>query len=138
MLKSILPEYERLLKSEQIAIQILASYSIFVSPALNRIQKQRIEKLLEVAKLRKLIIPEEWFLVDISIDDVILRIEEFRLEEISWIEEHNYLFDLIDYDVDSKSDSLSSNQSSEEAIADVYKKYDRIIEEQKANVKSRK
>ena len=130
-LQSGIQEYEVLVKSEQLAIQILKGYGISVYTTLNQIQKQRVEKLLEVAKLRNLTIPEEWHLVEISKEDIISRIKQFKLYEITWIEEHNYLFDLIDPNLELISDSPSYHPSSEEAIEDVHNKYDRIIEEQK-------
>lgn len=137
LLKSGIPEYEILVKSEQKAIKILVKYGITVYPTLNENQKQRIEKLLEVAKLRKLTIPTEWYLVTIAIDDVIARIEEFKCEEISWIDEHNYLFDAVNPDFETKNlniiNSSSCNYSSEEAIEKVYRVYDKIIAEQKEN-----
>lgn len=129
LLKNGIQEYKILVKSEQLAIQILTRYGISVGPTLNQIQKQRVETLLKVAKLRNLTIPEEWHLVEISKDDVISRIEQFKHQEISWIEEHNYLFDLVDTNLELNSSSCK--QSSEEAIEDVHNKYDRIIEEQK-------
>lgn len=130
-LQSGIQEYEVLVKSEQLAIQILKEYDISVNPALNQLQKQRVEKLLEVAKLRNLTIPEEWHLVEISKDDIISRIKQFKLYEISWIEEHNYLYDLIDPNLELNSDSSSCHRSSEEAISDVHNKYDSIIKERK-------
>ena len=131
ILKNAIPEYEILVKSEQLAIQILSRYGIDVFTTLNQIQKQRMEKLLEVAKLRNLTVPEEWHLVEISKDDIISRLKQFKLYEISWIEEHNYLFDLVDPNLELNYSLSARKQSSEEAIEDVHNKYDRIIEEQK-------
>ena len=130
-LQSEIREYEVLVKSEQLAIQILSGYGISVYTTLNQIQKQRTEKLLEVAKLRNLTIPEEWHLVEITKEDVISRIKQFKFYEITWIEEHNYLFDLIDPNLELICDSQLVHHSSEEAIEDVHNKYDKIIEEQK-------
>lgn len=134
-LQSGIQEYEVLVKSEQLAIQILNGYGISAYTTLNQIQKQRVEKLLEVAKLRNLTIPEEWHLVEITKEDVISRIKQFKFYEITWIEEHNYLFDLIDPNLELISDSPSYRPSSEEAIEDVHNKYDRIIEDLNVRVK---
>ena len=81
---------------------------------------QRIETLIEVAKLRNIIIPFELYQVNITLDDVIQRIEEFKQEEISWITEHNYLFDLYDSNMEYKT------ISSDEEVSDVHSKYNNI------------
>ena len=81
---------------------------------------QRIETLIEVAKLRNIFITFELYQVNITLNDVIQRIEEFKQEEISWITEHNYLFDLYDSNMEYKT------ISSDEEVSDVYNKYNNI------------
>ena len=124
-LKVKIPENEILIKSEIVAIELLAQYGITVYPtSLNQLKKQKTERLIEVAKLRNIVIPSVFYSVKISSKDVIARIEEFKYDAISWVEEHNYLYDLIDpYDEISPTD----NYSSEEAMEKIYNTYNEII-----------
>lgn len=124
-LKVKIPENEILIKSEIVAIELLAQHGITVYPtSLNQLKKQQTERLIEVAKLRNIVIPSVFYSVKISSKDVIARIEEFKYDAISWIEEHNYLYDLIDpYDEISPTD----NYSSEEAMEKIYNTYNEII-----------
>ena len=124
-LKVKIPENEILIKSEIVAIELLAQHGITVYPtSLNQLKKQQTERLIEVAKLRNIVIPSVFYSVKISSKDVIARIEEFKYDAISWVEEHNYLYDLIDpYDEISPTD----NYSSEEAMEKIYNTYNEII-----------
>lgn len=124
-LKVKIPENEILIKSEIVAIELLAQHGITVYPtSLNQLKKQKTERLIEVAKLRNIVIPSVFYSVKISSKDVIARIEEFKYDAISWVEEHNYLYDLIDpYDEISPTD----NYSSEEAMEKIYNTYNEII-----------
>lgn len=124
-LKVKIPENEILIKSEIVAIELLAQHGITVYPtSLNQLKKQETERVIEVAKLRNIVIPSVFYSVKISSKDVIARIEEFKYDAISWIEEHNYLYDLIDpYD----EISLTANYSSEEAMEKIYNTYNEII-----------
>lgn len=124
-LKVKIPENEILIKSEIVAIELLAQHGITVYPtSLNQLKKQQTERLIEVAKLRNIVIPSVFYSVKISSKNVIARIEEFKYDAISWIEEHNYLYDLIDpYDEISPTD----NYSSEEAMEKIYNTYNEII-----------
>lgn len=124
-LKVKIPENEILIKSEIVAIELLAQHGITVYPtSLNQLKKQQTERLIEVAKLRNIVIPSVFYSVKISSKDVIARIEEFKYDAISWVEEHNYLYDLIDpYDEISPTD----NYSSEETIEKIYNTYNEII-----------
>ena len=124
-LKVKIPENEILIKSEIVAIELLAQHGITVYPtSLNQLKKQKTERLIEVAKLRNIVIPSVFYSVKISSKDVIARIEEFKYDAISWIEEHNYLYDLIDpYD----EISPTANYSSEEAMEKIYNTYNEII-----------
>ena len=45
------------------------------------------------AKLMNLVIPNEWYDADITNDDIIERIIEFRNDEIKWINENSYVYD---------------------------------------------
>ena len=91
LLKIEIPKYEILIKSEMKAIEILSQYNIIAL-----------------------------YQVNITLNDVIQRIEEFKQEEISWITEHNYLFDLYDSNMEYKT------ISSDEEVSDVYNKYNNI------------
>ena len=124
-LKVKISENEILIKSEIVAIELLAQHGITVYPtSLNQLKKQQTERLIEVAKLRNIVIPSVFYSVKISSKDVIARIEEFKYDAISWVEEHNYLYDLIDpYDEISPTD----NYSSEEAMEKIYNTYNEII-----------
>lgn len=128
-LKVKIPENEILIKSEIVAIELLAQHGITVYPtSLNQLKKQQTERLIEVAKLRNIVIPSVFYSVKISSKDVIARIEEFKYDAISWIEEHNYLYDLIDpYNNSSDEISPTANYSSEEAMEKIYNTYNEII-----------
>ena len=121
LLKIEIPKYKILIKSEMKAIEILSQYNIIAyRTELNKLKMQRIETLIEVAKLRNIFIPFELYQVNITLDDIIQRIDEFKQEEISWITEHNYLFDLYDSNIEYKT------ISSDEEVSDVYNKYNNI------------
>ena len=124
-LKVKIPENEILIKSEIVGIELLAQHGITVYPtSLNQLKKQETERLIEIAKLRNIVIPSVFYSVKISSKDVIARIEEFKYDAISWIEEHNYLYDLIDpYD----EISPTANYISEEAMEKIYNTYNEII-----------
>lgn len=121
LLKIEIPKYEILIKSEMMAIKMLSEYNIVAyRTELNKLKIQQIETLIEVARLRNIFIPFESYQPNITLSDVIQRIEEFKQEEISWIIEHNYLFDL--YDPNMQYNTLSSD----EEISDVHNKYNSI------------
>jgi len=129
ILKTGIAEYMLLVKSEQQAIDFMKMHGINNFPILNKITKDKTEKLIEVAKLRNITIPDEFFLVNISTDDVIARMQQFKYEEMRWIEKHNYLYDLTDpdYDTNDIMNSITANCTSEEAIEKIDKDYNYLI-----------
>lgn len=129
ILKTSIAEYMLLVKSEQKAIDFMKLHGINNFPILNKITKEKTEKLIEVAKLRNITIPDEFFLVNISTDDVIARIQQFKYEEICWIEEHSYLYDLTDpdYDTNDIMNLITANCTSEEAIKKIDRYYNYLI-----------
>lgn len=129
ILKTSIAEYMLLVKSEQQAIDFMKNHGINNFPILNKITKEKAEKLIAVAKLRNITIPEEFFLVNISTDNVIDRIQQFKYEEIYWIEKHNYLYDLTDpdYDTNDIMNLSTANCTSEEAIEKIDKNYNCLI-----------
>jgi len=129
ILKTSIDEYMLLVKSEQQAIDFMKMHGINNFPILNKITKEKTEKLIEVAKSRNIIIPDEFFLVNISTDDVIARMQQFKYEEMRWIEKHNYLYDLTDpdYDTNDIMNSIATNCTSEEAIEKIDRYYNYLI-----------
>lgn len=93
-LKEEIKRYVTLEKSEQNAKEILLKHGITTYGSINEHQKNRYNRLIELATLRNLNIPKSWYNVEITNIDIIKRIEEFKYEEIRWIDNHNYLFDL--------------------------------------------
>ena len=82
-----------LTKSEEEATRILEKYGKQVYFDFNDWKKTRYYKLMEVAKLKNLVIPNECYDVDITDDDVIKRIIEYRNDEIKLIDEYSYIYD---------------------------------------------
>ena len=82
-----------LTKSEEEATRILEKYGKQAYFDFNDWKKIRYYKLMEVAKLKNLVIPNEWYDVDITDDDVIKRIIEYRNDEIKLIDEYSYIYD---------------------------------------------
>ncbi len=127
LLKVSIYQYEVLFKSEQKAKEILAKYGVATLINLNADKKERLERLIEVAKLRNLSIPESWFQVEITPHDIKARIEQFKWEEVNWIEKHNYLFDL--NICPELKVPKSEHESSDEVIKKICSLFDRIIAE---------
>lgn len=138
ILRTSITEYMLLVKSEQQAIDFMKLHGINSFPALNKITKEKTEKLIEVAKLRNVTVPDEFFLVNISTDDVIARIQQFKHEEISWIEKHNYLYDLTDpdYDTNDIMNLSTANCTSEQAIEKIERDYNYLINSYRTYQKS--
>ena len=82
-----------LTKSEEEATRILEKYGKQAYFDFNDWKKTRYYKLMEVSKLKNLVIPNEWYDVDITNDDIIERIIEFRNDEIKLIDEYSYIYD---------------------------------------------
>lgn len=119
-------------KSEQRAKEILLKHGIKTFGLINENQKNRYSMLMELAGLRNLNIPNSWFDVDITDIDIISRIDEFKLQEIHWINEHNYLFDLKDlYNEESYLEEeviLDDNIfESDRKMSEAISKYETII-----------
>ena len=93
-LKEEIKRYVILEKSEQIAKEILLKHGITTFGSINEQAKNRYERLIELTILRNLSIPKSWYNIEITNIDIIKRIDEFKSEEIRWIDNHNYLFDL--------------------------------------------
>jgi len=101
---------------------------------LNQEKKKQILKLIEVAKIRNLTIPNEWYIANVPNCEIILRIEEFKNQETTWIDKHNYIFNLHDPNF-SKEEVNDINYNEEEWPSDVeiektIKKYDDIIKKE--------
>ena len=82
-----------LTKSEEEATRILEKYGKQAYFHFNDWKKTRYYKLMEVSKLKNLVIPNEWYDVDITDDDVIKRIIEYRNDEIKLIDGYSYIYD---------------------------------------------
>lgn len=93
-LKTEINRYVILEKSEHIAKEILLKHGVNTFCSINEEQKNRYNHLIELATLRNLNIPSSWYDAEITNIDIIKRIDEFKYEEIRWIDTHNYLFDL--------------------------------------------
>jgi len=86
-------EFTILTKSEEEASFILQKYNKNEYFDFNDWKKVRYYKLMEVAKLKNLVIPNEWYDVDITDKDVIKRIIEYRNDEIKLIDYNSYFYD---------------------------------------------
>jgi len=82
-----------LTKSEEEATRILEKYGKQAYFDFNDWKKTRYYKLMEVAKLKNLVISNECYDIDITDDDVIKRIIEYRNDEIKLIDEYSYIYD---------------------------------------------
>ena len=82
-----------LTKSEQEALFVLQKYNKNAYFDFNDWKKTKYYKLMSVAKLKNLVIPTEWYNVDITDNDVIVRIKEIMYDDIKWINEYCYLHD---------------------------------------------
>lgn len=135
ILKEKITQYIILEQSEKQAIQILKKYGIENEYSLNDDIKKEYFTMIEVANLRNITIPKEWYNIQISEKEVIKRIIEFETDEISWISEHNYLFDSC-YEDNENINEMSSSQK----IDEVTSMYEDIIlkEFAKSNTKSLK
>lgn len=124
LLKEEISQYSILKKSENKAIEILNKYNIKPNTNLHKNTK-RYQTLLQVANLRNLKVPKEWYNIEITDNDIILRINEFKNTEITWIKEHNYLLDAF------YEENLPNNEysilNSEEKISQIAALYEDII-----------
>lgn len=129
LIKRNFPKYILLVKSEQKAIDFMKSRGINSFPILNKIIKERTEKLVEIAKQRSITIPDELYLVEISTDDIIARIQQFKQEEIHWIKKHSYFYDLTDSDYDTNDimNLTTANCTTEQAIRKIESYYNFLI-----------
>jgi len=92
MLLESLPKYIKLVKSEEIAKEILKQYNLTLyTDSGNERFKWNHTKLIICAKLRGIEIPE--FDVEVTIDDIIERITENKYEDICTIDEYCYKWD---------------------------------------------
>ena len=109
-IRNIIVNYVILTKSEEEASKILEKYDKKTCFDFNNWRKEKYYKLMLCAKLMNLFIPNEWYDVDITNDDIIERIIEFRNDEIKWVNENSYIYDgcLIN-DEESEFISLPSN-----------------------------
>lgn len=126
-----------LTKSEEEATRILEKYGKQAYFDFNDWKKIRYYKLMEVAKLKNLVIPNEWYNVDFTNDDVIVRIKEIMYDDIKWINEYCYLHDYGFYEdgvleenenIDGKSEFI--NLPSDIEIDKVITFYNDIIEKE--------
>lgn len=126
-----------LTNSEEEATRILEKYGKQAYFDFNDWKKIRYYKLMEVAKLKNLVIPNEWYDVDITDDDVIVRIKEIMYDDIKWINEYCYLHDYGFYEdgvleenenIDGKSEFI--NLPSDIEIDKVITFYNDIIEKE--------
>lgn len=94
MVLESLPKYIKLIKSEEIAKEILKKYNLTLYyDSRNERVKMKYIKLMICAHLKKIMIPEELFHVEITIDDIIKRITENKLESARLIDEYCYKWD---------------------------------------------
>ena len=89
----VITKYAILTKSEKEAIKILERHGKKACFDFNDWKKVKYYKLMACAKLMNLVIPNEWYDVDITNDDIIERIIEFRNAEIKWVNENSYVYD---------------------------------------------
>ena len=94
MVLESLPRYIKLVKSEEIAKEILKEYNtVLLSFSPNSYFKKQHQKLMVCAKLREISIPDEAYDVLVTVNDIIERIKETQSEEISIIDEYCYKYD---------------------------------------------
>lgn len=132
-MKQEITTYIKLEKSELIAKKILLKHGINTYGSINEQLKNRFHILHELTNLRNIKIPKSYYQTEISDIDIITRINEFKHEEITWIEKHNYLFDLIDeqniypeldiIEMFPDDDILQSDRK----ISEIISKYEKII-----------
>lgn len=91
-------EYAKIKKSIEEANEILLKYnqSKIYSTYTSKLIYDRYNRLIDCTKFRNLNVPEEWYEVEIEEQDIIDRLNEKKHEELKWIDEHCYLFDLCD------------------------------------------
>ena len=135
-------EFAILTKSEEESLFVLQRYNKNAFFDFNDWKKARYYKLMTVAKLKNLVIPNEWYIVDITDDDVIARIKEVMYDDIKWINEYCYLHDYDFYEdgvleenenIDGKKEFI--NLPSDIEIDKVITFYNDIIEKKFGNGK---
>ena len=123
-------EFAILTKSEEIAVKILEKYGKRVYFDFNDYKKVKYFKLMICAELMNLFIPESWYDVCITDDDVIKRIIELRNDEIKWLNDHSYIYDSLsfnDYDTYVQENSESVVLPSDIKIDEIIAFYNGII-----------
>ena len=127
-------KYYVLKKSTELAKEILLKYNITIYSTNNDYIFNRYEILLELANLRNIQIPFNESVIEVTNIDIIFRIKEFLYEEISWINEHNYLYDTYNLDLDNYSkpeivDMIPEQHTylSDKKIEEITKQYEEII-----------
>ena len=127
-------KYYVLKKSTELAKEILLKYNITIYSTNNDYIFNRYEILLELANLRNIQIPFNESVIEVTNIDIIFRIKEFLYEEINWINEHNYLYDTYDLDIDNYPkpeivDMIPEQHTylSDKKIEEITKQYEEII-----------
>jgi len=92
MIEDSLPKYIKLVKSEQIAIDILKSHN---RPVWSGHENFKFchSQMMMCADLRGISVPNHLYDVNITINDIIERIEEFEYRELKTIDEYNYKYE---------------------------------------------
>lgn len=111
-IKQTIKEYTIFINSSKIAIDILKKYGLNNIFILDNEVKNEFSLMLEVANLRNITIPNEWYDISINTNEVIKRINEFKEDKINWLYEHNYLFDCY-YEEENESDITSDKKIEE-------------------------
>lgn len=124
-------KYVILTKSEEEATKILDKYDKKAFFDFNNWKKVKYYKLMVCARLMNLVIPAEWYNIEITEDDVIERIKEVMYDDIEWIDENSYLYDSCHVDeIDDLIDNGYGDLPSDLEIDKIRNFYFDIIEKE--------
>lgn len=134
--EQLLNEFRRIIKevviitlSEKETEKILLKYNKKICfSSFNRNIKSRYFALKECIGIRGLSVPQEWYDVSITEEDVIRRLREIQVKEMEWIAVHRSIFD--SYYFDGNSKELEEIISSENKIFQIQCFYETIIEDE--------
>lgn len=123
-----LTKFMILTKSEEEATRILGKYGKSACFNFNNYKKVKYYKLMVCAGLINLIIPNDWYDVLITDDDIIERINEIRNDDIKWIDEYFYIYNSSScYICDNLEENIINDRKNEVILLPSNIKIDEII-----------
>ncbi len=119
-------DYAIFQKSHEIATNILAAHGLFMMSKFSH-QKALKNMKSEISK-RGMKLPETYYDIEISLDDIIKRIEENKALEIEYIKKYSYTWNGYAGNDSWNNSHINAELGANIRISEITRKYDKIIE----------